>query len=105
MDGINADISAVSQSETRPQRSVSEKRPSRAARTEAGTSRAGSTAISTAKTRSGEQLLLALREPKPPPKVEKIRKAVESSYEEKRGFLAVLSSPAPKEDRAVDLHA
>ena len=105
MDGINADISAVSQSETRPQRSVSEKRPSRAARTEAATSRAGSAAISTAKTRSGEQLILALREPKPPPEVEKIRKAVVSSYEQKRALLAVLSSPAPKENRAVDLHA
>ena len=105
MDGINAHISADSQSETRPQRSVSEKRPSRAARTEAATSRAGSAAISTAKTRTGEQLILALREPKPPPEVEKIRKAVESSYEQKRAFLAVLSSPAPKENRAVDLLA
>ncbi|HJM42490.1 MAG: hypothetical protein QGH70_09465 [Nitrospinota bacterium] len=67
--------------------------------------RPGSAAAFTAAAPPGEQLLLDLPAPNPPPKVEKIRDAADPSYGENRPLLAVLSAPRPEEIRAIDLQA
>ena len=64
-----------------------------------------SAATFTATAPPGEQLLLDLPAPKPPPEVKKIRDAANSSYEENRPLLAVLNTPTPEEIRAIDLQA
>ena len=99
MNDIHAQITAVTSTAIRPSPPISQNRPSRAASPVGETSRAGSAAA------TGDKVSISLFTPKPPPDVEKIRRAADASYEEKRTLLAILSSPAPKENRAVDLHA
>ena len=48
---------------------------------------------------------LSLRSAEPPPQVERIREAVDSSIEQKRPLLAVLSDPSPDNQVKVDLMA
>ena len=105
MDELKAQITATEPTVIRPNPPVPKNKPSHAEHPVERTRRPGGAAPFTATAPPGEQLLLDLPAPKPPPKVEKIRDAANASYEENRPLLAMLNTPTPEEIRAIDLQA